>query len=281
LLLARPISRKEFLLFQRLIREETGIFLSDAKQELLVSRLAPRLRELGLTSFLDYYNRIAEDGDLEERTRMVDRIATNETQFFREPRHFEYLEQVVLPEWRARAEAGDMSRRVRAWSCACATGEEPYSLAMTLLTHLPPSAGWDVSILATDISTKALDRAQRGVWSIDRADHIPDAYRKAFMLRGTRSQEGRMAADTALRSVIDFERFNLSQDRYPYEGELDLIFCRNVLIYFDPEGRTHVLDELSHCLAPHGLLFLGHAETASGLSGRLRPVQPTIYARER
>ena len=274
---ARALSRREFALFQRLIRDETGIYLSDAKRDLLISRLAPRLRELGLPTFGDYYRRVTDEGDEDERVRMLDRISTNETQFFREPRHFEFLEQNVLPKWRTEADAGGRPRRLRAWSCACASGEEPYTLGMVLLTTLP---GWDLHVLGTDISTRALDKARAGVWSIERASHIPSPYLKTFMLRGTRSQEGKMAADTALRSILEFQRFNLTTETYPFDGELDLVFCRNVLIYFDAETRRHVLEELSRCLAPHGLLFLGHAETASGMTGRLRALQPTVYARE-
>jgi chemotaxis protein methyltransferase CheR len=151
---------------------------------------------------------------------------------------------------------------------------------MVLLTHMPLAAGWDLKVLGTDISTRALDKATAAVWSIDRASHIPPHYLKAFMLRGTRSQEGNMAADATLRSIVELRRFNLTTHTYPFDGELDLIFCRNVLIYFDQAARQHVLEELTRCLAPHGLLFLGHAETASGMTGRLRAVHPTVYARE-
>ena len=277
---AHAISRAEFVLFQRLIRTETGISLTDAKRELLVSRLAPRLRELGLTSFADYYRRI-EEGDEAERVQMLDRISTNETHFFREPRHFEYLAQTVLPNRRAQVEGGGLPREMRAWSCACATGEEPYSLAMTFLTHLPVASGWNVRVLGTDISTRALDKAAQGVWSIERSGTIPAPYLKTFMLRGTRSQEGKMAAGDELREVVEFRRFNLSTETYPFDAEFDLIFCRNVLIYFDTEARRHVLEQLTRCLAPDGLLFLGHAETATGLTGELRSVHPTVYARER
>jgi chemotaxis protein methyltransferase CheR len=275
---ARAMSRHEFGLFQQLIREETGIYLGEGKRELLMNRLAPRLRDLRLATFEEYYLRI-EAGDEEERIRMLDRVSTNETRFFREPRHFEFIEDVVLPEWRALAEARSKPKRIRAWSCACATGEEPYSLAMSLLTHVPPADGWDLQILGTDISTRALEKAGRAVWSIEQSNHIPPTYLKTFMLRGTRSQHGKMAADDAVRAIVKLKRFNLSTERYPFDAELDLIFCRNVLIYFDAEARRHVLEQLSRCLAPNGLLFLGHAETAVGMTSHLRAVRPTIYTR--
>jgi chemotaxis protein methyltransferase CheR len=275
LIATRTISSREFALFQALIQREAGIYLSQAKRDLLVNRLSPRLRELGIQTFEDYY-RIADEDD-DERVRMLDRISTNETQFFREPRHFEYLESSVYPGWHRRAESGEMHRRIRVWSAACSTGEEPFSIAMSLLAHFAPS--WDLHILATDLSTRVLKKAEQAVWSLDRSAQIPPAYLKTFMLRGTRSQEGKMKAGAELRALIEFQRFNLNSESYPYRDSFDLIFCRNVLIYFDVPQRKHVLERLTECLTKDGLLFLGHAETASGITGRLRAIMPTVYVR--
>jgi len=198
LLQGKTISQREFAMFQALIQREAGIYLSQAKRDLLVNRLSPRLRELGLQSFEDYY-RIA-DSDHDERVRMLDRISTNETQFFREPRHFEYLEQTVYPALQKRAEIGEGARRVRVWSAACSSGEEPYSIAMSLLSHFSPS--WELHILATDISTRVLKRAEEAVWPLERASQIPPPYLKAYMLRGTKSQEGKMKAAPELRAIV-------------------------------------------------------------------------------
>jgi chemotaxis protein methyltransferase CheR len=269
----QPITDKEFHSFQELIHRLVGISLSSAKRDLLVNRLSPRMRELGIATFGAYFRRIEEDED--ERIHMLDRISTNETQFFREPRHFEFLEQTVYPDWIARAEAGKIPRKIKVWSSACSTGEEPYSLAMSLLSNFGPS--WSISILATDISTRALAKAENATWSMERASHIPPAMLKTFMLRGTRSQEGKMKAGPEIRSIIEFRRFNLNDESYPYRGAFDLVFCRNVLIYFNVAGRQRVIDQLASCLAPGGLLFLGHAETASGATTKLRPVVPTVY----
>jgi chemotaxis protein methyltransferase CheR len=271
------ITDGEFQLFQELIYREAGIRLTEAKRDLLVGRLAPRLRELGMTTFSAYYRRVRSvHGD--ELERMLNRICTNETHFFREPRHFEFLEERLVPQWKAHAEAGKRSRRVQVWSCACSTGEEPYSLAMSLVTNLPASEGWEVRILATDLSTTALDKAARATWPLERAGEIPATYLKEYMLRGTRTQRGRMRACESLRALVHFERFNLASAKYEHKGAFDLIFCRNVLIYFDTASRRRALEQLVTCLAPGGLLFLGHAETAAGNASRLRVVEPTIFA---
>jgi chemotaxis protein methyltransferase CheR len=271
------ISAKEFALFRDLIHRESGIFLSEAKQALVVGRLGRRLRELGLSSLGAYYRLLAE-GDERERMRMLDCICTNETHFFREPRQFEFLEQRIFPEWAARAAAG-MPRRIRSWSAACSTGEEPYSLAMTLLAHFPPSSGWTLEILASDLSTRALDQARAGLWSIDKAKEIPERYLKAFMLRGRGPQEGVMKAGPEIRSLLRFQRVNLNQDPYPVAGPFDFIFCRNVLIYFDVPSKARVVHRLLDQLAPGGYLFLGHAESLTGFSERARSVGPTVYVR--
>ncbi len=269
------ISAKEFAQFQGLIHREAGIYLSEVKQALVVGRLSRRLRELQLGSFGAYYRMV--EADEEERVRMLDCICTNETHFFREPRQFEFLEQQVFPEWAARAASGLMPRRIRVWSAACSTGEEPYSLAMTLLARFPPSSGWNLEILASDLSTRALDRAKAGLWRIDRASEIPQAFLRAFMLRGTGAQEGVMKAGPEIRSLIRFERVNLNQTRYPVRGPFDLVFCRNVLIYFDLASKARVVDRLLNQLAPDGYLFLGHAESLTGLTARVRSVGPTVY----
>lgn len=271
------ISPRDFHRFQALIHRETGIFLPDAKKALLVARLSRRLRALELPDFGAYFSYI--DIHRDEKIVMLDSICTNETRFFREPRQFEFLDETVLPRWRAAGEAGTRPKRLRAWSAACSTGEEPYSLAMLLRAHLRAEDAWSVDVLASDLSTKVLDAARAGVWSVERAAEIPDTYRRAFMLRGMRSEQGRMRAQPSLQSMIDVRRINLIDAQYPVEGVFDLIFCRNVLIYFDRPTKEAVVDRLARHLAPGGLLFLGHSETLSATGSGLRHVGPTAYAR--
>lgn len=270
------LSDREFALFQSLIYQEAGIFLGPAKKALLVGRLARRLRDLGLASFGAYYRRVA-DGDARERVHLIDSVCTNETHFFREPRQFEFLEQRVFPEWKVRASMGHMPRKIRVWSAACSTGEEPYSLAMMLLTQFPPATGWEIEILASDLSTRALEKARAGVWPVEKAKEIPPGYLKLHMLKGTRSQEGKMKVGTAIRSLVRFERINLNDETYPVTGLFDLIFCRNVLIYFDSASKQRVVHRLVRHLSPAGYLFLGHAESLNGLTDRIRSVIPTVH----
>lgn len=271
-----PLTAQEFALFQRLILREAGIFLSDAKRALLVGRLIRRVRELELPTFGAYYARIA-GGDTAELVRLLDAIATNETHFFREPRQFDLLEGGVCNEWLADAAAGRRARRVRVWSAACSTGEEPYSIAMVLLERL--GADWEIEIAASDLSTKVLERAAQGVWPIERADEIPEHYRRRFMLRGVGPEEGNCRAGKAVRAPVRFERINLNDSEYPISGMFDAIFCRNVLIYFDPPSRAQVIDRLTRRLTPGGYLFLGHAESAARAGTDLMAVMPAVYRR--
>jgi chemotaxis protein methyltransferase CheR len=273
----RPLSHREFRLFQELIHRETGIFLAEVKKPLLVSRLSRRLRTLGDDSFGAYYERVMADDA--ERIVMLDHICTNETKFFREPRQFEFLDRQVLPQWRGEAGTGVRAKRVRAWSAACSTGEEPYSIAMLLRTHLRAEEGWAVEVLASDLSTKALANAREGLWPVERADDIPDAYKRAYMMRGIRGESGNMRARPEVKTMIDFRRVNLNDPEYDVGGGFDLIFCRNVLIYFNQATKAAVVERLASRLSPGGLLFLGHSETLNPMSGALRHAGPTVYQR--
>jgi chemotaxis protein methyltransferase CheR len=271
------LTDREFALFQRLIHRQTGIYLPEAKKALVVARLSRRLRTLGLSSFTSYFELVKRDAA--EHTVMLDSICTNETRFFREPRQFEFLELEVLPRWRARGQQGLMPKRIRAWSAACSTGEEPYSLAMLLRTHFPSEEGWTVDVLASDISTKVLSAAREAVWPVERAEDIPADYRRAYMLRGVRAEHGKMRAQPNIRSLVEFRRVNLNDEQYTVDGPFDLIFCRNVLIYFNRDTKAAVIDRLTRHLSPDGLLFLGHSETLHSAAHALKHVGPTAYAR--
>ena len=271
-----PISDEEFARFRTLIYRDAGIHLSAQKKALLTCRLMRRLKDLGLPSFTAYYRRVLEDD--EEKVRMLDRISTNETHFFREPRQFEFLDQRVLPEWGRQAAVGKRTRKLRAWSAGCSTGEEPYSLAMSLLARFPPGSGWDIEILATDLSTRALDKAREAVWPLDKADEIPRHHLRAFMLQGTGPQEGKIKAGPEIRSLVRFERANLNEPTGPESGSFDLILCRNVLIYFDEASRRRALTRMLARLSPTGYLLVGHAESIVNLKLGLRLIAPLIYA---
>ncbi len=273
----RPLSDREFRLLQQLIYREAGIHLSEAKKALVSGRLGRRVRTLGCRDFTAYYERVAVDGI--ERTAMLDCISTNETRFFREPQQFEFLERSVLPRWRALGDAGRIPKRIRAWSAACSTGEEPYTLAMVLASHFPAADGWSVEILASDLSTRVLAAARDGVWPVERSNDIPERLRKAYMLRGVRSQEGRMRAHPSLQSMITFRRINLNDADYGIRETFDLLFCRNVLIYFNRDSKKRVIQRLVRHLSGSGLLFLGHSESLATSSFGMEHAGPMVYRR--
>ena len=268
---------REFHQIRDLVLHHAGIHLSDSKKPLVYGRLLRRVRELGLATFGDYYRRVLESED--ELTLFLDRITTNETHFFREPHHFVHIAETVLPALIEDAAAGLREKSIRVWSAGCSTGEEPYSIAMTLLDRLPQGGGWSIDILATDLSTRVLDVARSATWALQRTSGIPDEFLQRYMLRGIGSREGQVRASAQLRSLVRVQRLNLNDDVYPAEAPFDLIFCRNVLIYFQPARRQRVLSRLVSRLTPGGQLFVGHAESVQGLPERLRSVCPTVYAR--
>lgn len=265
------VTPEEFLLFQKFVYEGAGIWLSNAKQALLSSRLASRLRELGLSSFGEYFEHLAKGGEA-ERQRFFDAITTNETRFFREPGQFEFLVQSILPTWMK----GSRGSRIRCWSAGCSSGEEPYSVAMAVLAAASQRES-RVSVLATDLSTRALGRAVRAEFSIDRAEEIPSPYLRHYMLRGEKSKAGLMKPVPEVRNAVEFRRLNLNEPIELNGPPFDLIFCRNVLIYFDLTSKRRVLEQLLRHLAPEGYLFLGHAESITGWNRALVPVRPSIY----
>ena len=233
------------------------------------SRLAPRLRQLGLASYAGYIDRIS-GGDEEEAQVMVDCLTTNETYFFREPKHFafirDHLDQVSPP-----------GQTLRAWSAASSSGEEAYSLAM-LLAHERGFSGWE--ILGTDISRRVLEAAGRGLYSMERTQNIPNNYLKQFCLKGKGVQQGRMLIDRRLRATISFRHVNLNQ-ALPDIGSFRLVMLRNVLIYFDRATKAEVVARVVDRLDPGGILIIGQAETLHGLQCGLRMLQPSIYEKSR
>jgi chemotaxis protein methyltransferase CheR len=266
--------------FQKLVHEETGIWLGESKMALLCGRLSRRLRARGIPTLDQYYDLVTRPDHDEERVAMIDAITTNETRFFRDPRHFEFLEQRVIPHWRSEAQQGNRSKTVRLWSAGCSSGEEPYSLAMLLARHLPAEQGWDVTILATDISTRMLAQARIGIYSITKSPDIPEPLLKDYMLKGIGKQDGRMKVMPEIQAMVNFDKLNLMCRPYPPREHFDLILCRNVLIYFDPESKQKTVERLICCLARNGLLFVGQAENLNSMNLHLRSLGPAVYARD-
>ena len=270
------ISDRDFGRFQKLILSEAGIYLAPVKRALLVGRLAARLRQLGLTKFSEYYDLVISDEC--ELVEMLDRICTNETHFFRDPRQFELLRTQVIPEWLRAAACGERERSVRVWSAACSSGEEPFSLAMLLKCELDPcQPPWRIEIAATDLSTRVLERARNGVWPAQKVREIPEHLLRRYMLQGVRSQAGKIKAGPEIRSVVRFERLNLIDPTQARGADFDLILCRNVLIYFNAEMKKRVIAGLLDCLSPAGYLFLGQSETLTGINDRVQSAGSSAY----
>jgi len=257
------ISDRDFNAVRNFVYEQLGVSLNQAKKALVVSRLGSRIRTLGIRSYRDYVERAHRDPA--ERQRLFDAITTNETRFFREPAQFKLMEEELLPVW----------RNPRIWSAGCSSGEEPYSIAMLLAESLPGATN---TVLATDISTRMLERAAAAIYPMSRKDGIPERLLKRYMLRGVQSQEGMIAVAPEIRRMVRFAPLNLNHHAAYPAGPFDAIFCRNVLIYFDAESRRRVCDALLARLAPGGLLFLGHAESLGGRND-LHPVAPHVYIR--
>jgi chemotaxis protein methyltransferase CheR len=271
------LRESDFQALAALVHRSTGIYLPSSKRELVTSRLLPRLRELGLSGFEGYRRRVQEDS--EERQRFLERMCTHETRFFREPEHFQCLERDVYPKWLASAGEHGRSRSVRVWSAACSTGQEPFSFAMHLHHHLA-LAGFRIEVIATDLSTRVLALARQAVWSDSEIPNIPQPLLKGYMLKGTRSQAGKIAAGGELRGLVEFERLNLNDASYELGSSFDLVICRNVLIYFDARTRQRVCAQLMNHVKPGGYLILGHAESVLGRNESLASVGSTVYRKE-
>lgn len=267
-----------FRRYQDLIYRESGIWLGEHKHALLTGRLSRRLRLLGLGGMDEYLQLVTQPDQQHERAVMIDCITTNQTHFFREPRHFDYLSADVFPEWRRVAEAAQRSKCLRVWSAGCSSGEEPYSLAMLLSKHFPCDDGWEFEVLGTDICTRVLEKARTAMYAIERAKEIPPEFLRAHMLKGKGEHKDLMKVSPELHRFVRFARVNLHADSYPIIGSFDLIFCRNVLIYFDQQSKMKVISGIVQHLSPTGLLIVGHSEHLGSTSPMLRTVAPTIYA---
>lgn len=267
------ITQEEFQRFRALIYGESGISLTDQKRTLLTSRLSKRVRELGLRTFSEYYDAVIDDPSREEFTRLLDLISTNKTDFFREPKHFAFLRERILPEL-------ERDKRIRIWSSACSTGEEPYTVAITVFEHVHDPAQWDVRILATDLSTRVLAKAAAGRYKEDRFRDVPSEVLRRHFLRGRGSCVGLFKVKPHLAAAISFRRLNLMDEQFPIKSPLDLIFCRNVMIYFDRPTQETLVNKFHRYLKPGGYLFIGHSESLQWVNHPFQAVEPTIYRRE-
>ncbi|HEY0330887.1 MAG TPA: protein-glutamate O-methyltransferase [Rhodopseudomonas sp.] len=263
----------DFRKIANLVMETTGIVISDRKRAFISGRLGRRLRTLGLSGFGDYCRLLESDAGDAERLMLVNAITTNHTAFFREPHHFEALAANVLPS--INAAQGQRGGRLRIWSAGCSTGEEPYTLAMLLCEQSAQLADWDVKILATDLDTNVVAHAAAGIYDAERVESIPGNFRKKYF---TAQADGRGVMGEAVRSLISFAPLNLLQG-WPMRGPFDIIFCRNVVIYFDKPTQRRLFDRYADMLKPDGWLFIGHSESLLSVTDRFKLVGRTIYRR--
>lgn len=246
-----------------------GIVLADHKQDMAYNRLVRRLRELQLDNFDDYLALL--DRNPAEFTQFINALTTNLTAFFRERHHFDFISNTLLPALQKKGE-----RKIRIWSAGCSLGEEPYSLAMTLLDSKVDTSGWDARILATDIDSKVLASADSGVYAAERIKSLPDDLVHRWFLKGSGANDGQVKIRQQLQEMVTFKHLNLMHD-WPLKGPLDCIFCRNVMIYFDQKTQEKLLDRMAELLKPDGYLFVGHSEALARHATRFQLVGKTIY----
>ncbi|MCK5566169.1 MAG: protein-glutamate O-methyltransferase [Planctomycetes bacterium] len=272
------LSDEEFATISKLVYEHCKINLHDGKRELVRARLAKRLRKLGIRTFSEYINFALNDESGQEFTNLIDSLSTNLTSFFRENQHFEYLKDVFYPMIMKRKVAqGDC--KIRAWSAGCSSGEEPYTIAITLQEAISGQGSWDVKVLATDISTRMLEKAKRGIYEKKRVDPVSPQQKTRYLLQTKIDGEVHYEVGDALRKTVVFAHLNLMES-WPIKPPIDFIFCRNVMIYFDKQTQERLVSRFWEMLGHDGILFTGHSESLTGIKHRFKYIQPTIYRKD-
>ncbi len=268
------IRKEEYAEIGRLVRSTAGIALGDTRQALVVARLSRRLRALGMSTFAEYTDFLRRgDPDGREMHEMINCITTNKTEFFREEHHFEWLRAELIPALRQRAKATG-ARKIRIWSAGCSTGQEPYTIAMVLAEALT-EGGWDARILASDIDTQVLSVGQAGEYDEAALEGVPDALRRKYFDR----RGSVMRVNQRLRDLVAFRRVNFIEPNWPISALFDVIFCRNVTIYFDRETQARVYARFAKQMVPEGYLVAGHSENLHWLKDSFEPIGRTIYRR--
>lgn len=268
------MSDKDFKRFSEFIYTECGIKLPPTKRTLLEARLQKRLRVLCIESYNEYSEYLFSPKGMDlELINLIDVVTTNTTEFFREPKHFEILNTLVLPHFLAKRHGGEA---LRLWSAGCSTGEEPYTLSMVLSEYARRNLGFKFSILATDISTQVLNRALKGVYPEDRVRTMSMEMKKKYLLRSKDRKAGLVRITQDMRQLVRFERLNFMEE-FSFEKPMHIIFCRNVIIYFDRKTQENLLSRFCDCLDKDGHLFIGHSESITGMNLPVTQVAPTVY----
>ena len=268
------LAARDFARLTEFIYSETGIRLGSEKKTMLEGRLKKRLRELHIDSYREYCDYLfGHDGLREEKVLFIDVVTTNKTDFFREPKHFDYLTTTALPRMITAAE----NQPLLLWSAGCSSGEEPYTLAMVLSEYAETHPGFRFRILATDISTQVLAKAQTAIYGVDAVEPVPPLLRRKYLLRSRERGSDRVRIVPELRRLVEFRRLNFMDADYGLSEKADGIFCRNVIIYFDRPTQEKILRKLTHQLRPGGYLFVGHSETLHDMNLPVEPLGPALY----
>lgn len=260
-----------FIKFKELIYQEAGIKLTDLKKALIQARLSKRLRLLGLSSYRDYYQYLIDNYN-DEKIEFINAITTNKTEFFREFKHFEYMRDYCLPDFQERGR-----KTIKIWSAGCSTGEEAYSIAITVREFFGFAKTPEIKILATDIDTNVLEKAYSGLYSLEQVKDIDVSVLKKYFMRGTGVNEGLFKVKDEIRKMVTIRRLNLLDGSYPMKGKMDIIFCRNVIIYFDRPTQKVLFERFSRYLDDDGYLFIGHSENLTSITNRFTLLGHTIY----
>lgn len=266
---------KHFSRIRKFVTAQTGIVLTDAKKDMVYSRLSRRIRSQFDGSF-DAFCQAVDDGVRAEQEFLVNAITTNLTAFFRENHHFEYLRDRLIPDLLRQKQ---QSRKIRIWSAGCSSGEEPYSLAITLNEAIPDIDNWDIKILATDLDANVLEQARQGIYTRERIKDLDEARQKRWFRLGKDNNAGLVKVKPSLQQLIVFKRLNLLHE-WPMKGPFDVIFCRNVVIYFDKPTQAALFERYANILTPGGYLFIGHSESLYKVSDRFSGLGHTVYRQQ-
>lgn len=269
------MSEEDFKVISQLVYRHCGIYLSDDKQELVRSRLAKRLRQRGMVSFSDYIEYLRQDGSGDEFSVLIDSISTNFTSFFRERQHFDFLSNQFLPSLIAR-KSKKRDYKIRAWSAGCSSGEELYTIAVTIFDLLGGDPAWDVKILATDISTRMLKAAKEAVYEAKKIEPLNGNQKQKYLTVEKNEGQKYFRVKDTLRNVAIIKYLNLMEE-WPIKVPLDFIFCRNVMIYFDRNTQQKLISRFWDVLAPEGILFTGHSESLAGITHSFKYIEPAVY----
>ncbi len=263
-------AESDFNRVKKMVYDFAGIDLNDSKKNLVYNRLSKRIRFLSLLSFRQYLDYVEEQGEV-EFMHLINAITTNLTSFFRETHHFEYLASTIIPML-LKKNAG--SKKIRIWSAGCSTGEEPYSLAVVLKETVP--SGWDARVLATDLDTNVVEAGKKGIYKLERLKGVSDERVKSWFLKGSGSKQGLVKVKPELQKVIDFGQINL-MDSWSIKDQVDVVFCRNVVIYFDKKTQSTLFNRYADLLPEHGHLLIGHSESLYKVCDKFELLGQTIY----